>query len=155
MAKRSKGLPDRLLIQIGRIATTTAYIEQEFVLWASAIYSVKTGGVPKEGLRMGFQRLLNKWRSEAVHGLDATTVKSFITPLMEDLTRGWPIRNRFIHGRWRHAGRLRYEVDMWEQTKEAGLQHYRHIFPLREIREVADDFDGILIPPPDQNDLAM
>src|SRR3979490_1925482 len=40
------------------------------------------------------------------------------------------------------------KVDMWEKTKEAGLQPYRHIFPLREIREVADDFDGILIPPP-------
>jgi hypothetical protein len=94
-----KPLPTKLLVQLGRIATTTAYIEQEFVLWASAIYSNKTGGVPKEELRMSFQRLLSKWHSETVHHLDTKTVNTFINPLRADLSRMWPVRNAFIHGR--------------------------------------------------------
>src|SRR5208283_4837882 len=100
MPKSTHGLPNRFLIQIGRIATTTAYIEQEFVLWASAIYAQKTSGVPKEHLRLTFQRLLNKWHTEAVHRLPPKDVAKFIKPLRDDLSRMWPIRNYMIHGMW-------------------------------------------------------
>jgi hypothetical protein len=86
-----KPLPARLLVQLGRIATTTAYIEQEFVLWASALYSQRTGGWPREHLRMSFQRLLSKWHSVAVHHLDADTLTKFVTPLRTQLNARWPV----------------------------------------------------------------
>jgi hypothetical protein len=143
MPKLGTGLSKRLLVHIGRVATTTAYIEQEFVLWSSAIYSQKTRGVPKEFLRMSFQRLLNKWHSEAVHRLDGVTVRTFVTPLRRDLSKMWPVRNYIIHGKWRPIGRQRYEVTWWEQTD--ALRRYRLSFALHEIREIADTFDRVLI----------
>jgi hypothetical protein len=140
-----KPLPARLLIQLGRIATTTAFIEQEFVLWASAIYSQKTGGHPREHLRMTFQRLLSKWHTEAAHHLDRKTLDKFIRPLRDDLNRAWPVRNAFIHGRWKRAGRYQYGVDWWEQSKEHGLRHYSYIVALSDVRRHADIFDRLLV----------
>ena len=137
-------LPTPLLVQLGRIATTTAYIEQEFVLWASAIYSQRTGGRPIEHLRMSFQRLLSKWHTEAVHHLDSDTVTKFINPLRNELNKRWPVRNAFIHGQWRSKGRL-FHVDWWEQTKQTGLRHYSYTVPLSDIRAHADAFDRLLV----------
>jgi hypothetical protein len=140
-----KPLPDRLLIQLGRIATTTAFIEQEFVLWASAIYSQKTGGHPREELRITFQRLLAKWHSEAAPRFDRKTREKFLTPLRIDLNRMWPVRNAFIHGRWKRTARYQYEIDWWEQTKKHGLRHYEYLVTLSDVRHHADIFDRLLV----------
>lgn len=140
-AKNQTGLSKRLLVQIGRIATTTAFIEQEFVLWASAIYAQKTDGVPSEALDIGFQRLLNKWHSEAVHRLPRKEVAAFIKPLRADLSAMWPVRNYMMHGMWKAAGHQRFQVSWWEQTKRNGLQHYSKVFRLSEIRHIADHFE--------------
>src|SRR5580704_1761583 len=102
---RPKGkIPDRLLIQIGRVATVSAYIEQEIILWASALFAQNTDGKPIEPLRMEFGRLRQKWYGEAVKKLDKTTVDKFIQPLNMELARVWPIRGMIIHGRWQRAG---------------------------------------------------
>jgi hypothetical protein len=142
-----KPLPHRLLFHLGRIATTTAYIEQEFVLWASAIYARQTGGRPEAELRMSFRRLLNKWHSEAVHRIDPKTAQRVLSPLRADLNRLWPIRNAFIHGRWRPIGRYKYQVDWWEQTKADGLKRYGYgyIVSLSDVNRQATAFDRLLV----------
>lgn len=128
-------------MQIGRIATTTARIEQHFILWASALHALKTSGKPTEHLRMGFQRLLNKWNIEAKKRFSPQSFNSEISPLRKDLENWWPVRNYMIHGTWSQVGR-RYRVDLWEQHKS--LEHFSQTFSLTEIRSVAIMFERFL-----------
>jgi hypothetical protein len=140
---RPKGaIPKRLLVQIGRIATTSAYIEQEMILWASALFSTDTAGRPIEPLRMAFGRLRQKWFEKVVKTLDKKTVDKFIRPLNKSLTHAWPARGLVIHGRWRHVSGWKYQVSYWEQKKQ--LEHHSHVFTLRQVREIADGLDRIL-----------
>jgi len=147
---RPKGtIPPRLLAQIGRVATTSAYIEQEIILWASAIFSTDAGGRPIEPLRMEFDRLRQKWYHRVVQQLDKKTVDEFVHPLNMTLAHVWPIRGLIIHGRWRHVSGWKYQVNCWEQKEQ--LEYRSHIFTLRsqiftlrQVREFADELDRIL-----------
>jgi hypothetical protein len=56
-----KAYPRTLLMQIGRVATTSALIEQETILHASAMAAQHTGGYPREFLRMSFVNLRKRW----------------------------------------------------------------------------------------------
>jgi hypothetical protein len=140
--KRNTGYPKNVLVQIGRVATTTAFIEQEFIIWASALYAQSTNGKPTENLRMGFGRLLNKWWAEAQKRLGAKAVNKVIRPIYEDLRTTWPKRNLIIHGTWHRERRARYRINLWEQEKS--LERKQFTLTLGELRQIADAFEKTL-----------
>jgi hypothetical protein len=147
---RPKGeIPPRLLVQIGRIAATSAYIEQQMFSWASGTFSTDAGGRPIEPLWMEFGRLQQKWYRRVVQQLDKKTVDEFVHPLNMTLTRVWPMRDLIIHGRWRHVSGWKYQVDCWEQNAQREYRSHiftlrSQIFTLRQLREFADELDRIL-----------
>lgn len=141
MTKYKHGYPPNLLLHIGRVAIATAFIEQEFVLWASALYSQSTGGKPTEHLRMSFSRLLNKWWAEAQKRLDAKVIKS-IRPIYDDLRQMWPMRNIIIHGTWHPDGRSHYRINLWEQHKT--LERKRLDLTIGDLGRIASAFERAL-----------
>lgn len=142
MAIRGLAFPRSLLEQIGRIATTSAYIEQEIVLQASARAAQKTGGKPIEPLRTDFKRLREKWYSLCKENLDEKTVNKVIHPLNSDLAKMWPVRGYMIHGRWKIYGRAVYTVAWWEQTDT--LRHYERKHSLSDIETFANELLKVL-----------
>jgi hypothetical protein len=142
MARPKHGYPPKLFIQVGRVATTTAFIEQEFILWTSALHAQSTGGKPTENLRMGFSRLLNKWWAQAQKRLDAKDVNKVVRPIYDDLREMWPTRNIIIHGTWYPQGRSRYRLNLWEQQNS--LERIQLTLTLGELRRIADAFDRVL-----------
>jgi hypothetical protein len=134
----SKRLPASLLIEIGRIATTWAYIEQELILWTSALAAQDTGGVPEEHLRTDFKRLREKWYSLARAKLDRNLVDKVLHPINSQLSRDAIWRGYVIHGRWRTFGRGKYKLLIWEQKEGKGLELLEFDPTLAELRALAD-----------------
>jgi hypothetical protein len=141
MARRYE-FRDSLLIQIGRIATLSAYIEQEIILWTSALASQDTGGRPIEWLRMDFKRLREKWFGLAKKRNDMKTHDIFLLPLNDDLAKHWVIRRAMIHGKWFVIGRGRYEINWWEQKDM--LRPWRMKSTLSGVRNFANSLFHML-----------
>jgi|ERR1700674_2924465 len=127
--------PEKLFTQVGRIAITSAYIEQEIILWTSALAAQDTGGNPIERLRMDFKRLRKKWYRLASKKLDKKTINKFIHPLNMDLAMLWPIRGAMIHGRWQILGGHRFRVRWWMQ--ETQLVEMQMDCTLKQVRDFA------------------
>jgi hypothetical protein len=138
-------LPDELLAEIGRVSTISAYIEQEIILWASALAAQDTGGDPIEKLRMDFKRLRVKWYDLAFRKNDEYVVNKFIHPLNSDLSKVWPIRGAIIHGRWSEIGEndeKLYRIKWWEQIDQ--LKELQIDITLKEVKWFADSLLKIL-----------
>jgi hypothetical protein len=139
----AKAYPASLLVQIGRVASTSAHIEQETVLHASAMAAQRTGGAPQEFLRMNFAKLRNRWFQLCRENFAATYMEKWIDPLNRELADVWTQRGHIIHGRWKVLGRGKFEVHWYEQ-KHKGLEDYKVPYTLRELRSFADHLDRIL-----------
>jgi hypothetical protein len=135
--------PGELLRQIGRVATTSAHIEQETILHASAMAAQRTGGAPQEFLRMSFAKLRNRWFQLCRDNFPASVIAKWIDPLNQELAEAWDVRGHIVHGRWRVTGRGKYEVH-WIEQKHKGLEDYKAPYALAELRAFADHLDHIL-----------
>ena len=148
---RKWGLPAPLLVQIGRVATVSAYVEQELVIWTSALCAQETGGNPIDDLRISFGRLLSRWEGESAKRYDQATMQSLIRPSAETLASLWRARSAIVHGRWEALGSDEFRLAYWEQGKEKGvkkgpavLRHFSKSYGLSAVEGVADELLSLL-----------
>lgn len=135
-------LPKSLLAQIGRVATISAFIEQEIILHASAMASHETEGHPVEHLRTDFDRLRVRWYALCKKYLNDMDINKFIHPLNSELASAWPVRGFIIHGRWYPEARGKFRVEWWAQTDT--LRRYKKFITLAQLSHFADGLEKML-----------
>lgn len=133
-------LPPDLLTAIGKFATCWAVIEQDVMLTASAIAAQDTGGEPLEHLRLDFKRLREKWFALARAKIGETKQ---LTQFNMELANASKARGYMLHGIWQEESTTQFRVYWFEQTKEAGLQHYEISLSLTEVWAIADRLEDL------------
>jgi hypothetical protein len=142
MPKVTDDLPHRLLVQIGRVAAISAIVEQNIILWASALYAHDTGGDPIERLRMDFQRLREKWYAQASKRYDKTTFNKVIHPINSQLAKLWRLRGPIIYGVWKRAGNRQYHLSYFEQRDK--LKTYSVTYTIGAVTNLANQIEKVL-----------
>lgn len=110
-------LPNELLIEIGRFASTWAAVEQTVALHAIELYNFKHGYKKFEWLRLDFKRLREKWLKICREALDPKFHKE-LELLNNRLANAATARGYALHGVWEVT-----KGDVWN-TSGANGQDY-------------------------------
>lgn len=108
-------LPEPLLVELGRAASSWGALEFQVKLATSAMASHATEGWPDDHLEMSFKQLRKKWFALALvhagaHEADVKAMNDSLAALSID-------RGLLLHGVWSHTQGEVYRLTHWVQHK--------------------------------------
>ena len=129
-----------MLIEIGRLATIWAEIEQFLILDVSALTAVD--GVPTGHLRIEFRRLREEWIKSIKDKLGDRYFDKVCNPINQRLVDASESRGMVFHGTWRAVKRGSYRVEWHEQKRR--LVWFSIPISLQEMRDVNSGLHKLL-----------
>ena len=130
-------LPDELLIEIGKFATTWAKIEQSIILDTIELYNMKNNYEKFDGLVVSFKRLRERWRRIFIEAYDVSFHRE-MKRLDQRIANASKARGYIVHGVWEdtrddkssiwkiHGGK-EFRSTWWKQDEDE--PYYRNTLP--------------------------
>jgi len=132
-------VPDALVVEIGRICTSSAWIRNELTRQAGML-SKKQTPLRWASSAPNFNKLLREWQ-RGWHGVvDPAKYRAVIYPLSRDLAKAWIQRTDAVEGCWRQVDHQIYEVTLREKP-ETDL--HRQTYTLFEIQSIVRALDAV------------